>query len=101
MSAPSAFGSSSAVEIRSSRLIDSMSKRLAHMGAAGAQDLHHLVLILHRIEMRLHRLRLGHHFAQRQRGRKNLDENHVHREGGADDNRIRGTTDSETSSIAI
>ena len=45
----------------------------AHIGAAIAQYLHHLVPILHRVEMRLHRLRLGHHLAQRQRSRKNLD----------------------------
>ena len=49
-------------------------ERLAHMGAAVAQDLHHLGLVLHGIEMRLHRLRLSRHFAQRERGRKNLDE---------------------------
>ena len=54
-------------------------ERPAHMGAAGAQGLHHLVLVGHRIEMGLHCLRLNHHFAQRERGRKNLDEDQVHR----------------------
>ena len=59
---------------------------LAHVGAAIAQDLHHLGLILHPIKMRLDRLRLGHHLAQRQRSRKNLDQNHA-------DTRGRDTTE--------
>ena len=53
-------------------------ERLAHMGAAIAQDLHHLRPVLYRVEMRLHRLRLRCHFAQRQRSRKYLHENYVH-----------------------
>ena len=51
---------------------------LAHMGAAVAQNLHHLVLVADRIELRLHRLRLRHDLAERQRRRENLDEDHVH-----------------------
>ena len=57
-------------------------ERLAHMGAAVAQNLHHFRLILPRVEVRLHRLRLGHHLAQRERGRENLDEDHVHAGNG-------------------
>ena len=53
-------------------------ERPAHMGAPGAQRLDHLVLVGHGIEMGLHCLRLSHHFAQRERGRKNLDEDQVH-----------------------
>jgi hypothetical protein len=53
-------------------------ERPAHMGAAGAQGLHHLVLVGHGIEMGLPCLRLSHHFAQRERGRKDLDEDQVH-----------------------
>ena len=34
-----------------------------HMGAAVAQNLHHLGPVLRRVEMRLHRLWLGHYFA--------------------------------------
>ena len=49
----------------------------AHMGTAIAQNLHHLRLILHPVEMGLERLRLGHHLTQRQRSRKNLDQNHA------------------------
>ena len=78
MSAPTALGSSSAVAIRLVEIDRLDIERLAHMGAAVAQYLHHLVPILRRVEMRLHRLRLGHHLAQRQRSRENLDENHVH-----------------------
>src|SRR6516225_4146740 len=78
MPVPTAFWSSSAVAISSSTLIDSISERLAHMSAAGAQDLHHLVLIRHRIEMGLHVLRLSRNFAQRNRGCENLDEESFH-----------------------
>jgi hypothetical protein len=53
-------------------------KRLLHVGAAGAQDLHHLIAVSHRIEVRFHGLRLGHHLAERERSRKNLDEDRVH-----------------------
>ena len=62
---------------------------LAHMGAAVAQDLHHLVLVLDRIELRLHRLRLGHDLAERQRGRENLDEDGFH--VGTAGHPVRGT----------
>ena len=51
---------------------------LPHMGAAVAQDLHHLGSVLDRIEMGLDRLRRSRDFAQRQRSRKNFDENQVH-----------------------
>ena len=64
-------------------------ERLAHMGAAVAQDLHHRVLILDRIELRLHRLRLGHDLAERQRRREELDENHIH--AGDYGHSVRGT----------
>jgi hypothetical protein len=47
----------------------------AHMGAAGSQGLHHLVLVRHGIELGL---RLSRHLAQRKRGRKNLDEDGFH-----------------------
>ena len=57
-------------------------ERLAHMGAAVAQNLHHFRLILRRVEVRLHRLRLGHYLAQRERGRENLDKDHVHAGNG-------------------
>ena len=55
------------------------------MLAAVAQYLHHLGLILRRIEMRLDRLRLGRDFAQRERRRKKLDQDgvHVDCDGGA------------------
>ena len=62
---------------------------LAHMGAAVAQDLHHRVLVLGRIELRLHRLRLGHDLAERQRRREELDENHIH--AGDYEHSVRGT----------
>ena len=51
---------------------------LAHMGAAVAQDLHHLRLILHRVELGFDRLRGGRDLAERQRRREQLDENDVH-----------------------
>lgn len=53
-------------------------ERLLHMPAAVAQYLHHLALILDRIEMRLDRLRLGRNLAQRERRRKKLDQDGVH-----------------------
>ena len=53
-------------------------ERLLHMLAAVAQYLHHLVLILDRIEMRLDRLRLRRDLAQRERRRKKLDQDGVH-----------------------
>ena len=53
-------------------------ERLTHMGAAIAQDLHHLRPVLHRVEMRLHRLRLRRDLAQRQRSREDLYEKNVH-----------------------
>src|SRR5579862_2919808 len=52
---------------------------LAHMRTAVAQDLHHLGLVPNRIEMSLDRLGLGQDLAERQRGRKNLYKNRVHR----------------------
>ena len=58
-------------------------ERLSHMGAAVAQDLHHLVLILNRIEMRLDRLRRRRDLTECERRRKNLDQDDVHGEGGA------------------
>ena len=67
----------------SSRLIELDVEGLAHMGAARAQDLHHLVLVPHRVELRFHRLRLGHHLAQRKRGGENLDQDSFHLRGGA------------------
>ena len=94
---PTAAGSSSAVEIRSSTLIELDVERLAHMGAAVAQDLHHRVLILDRIELRLHRLRLGHDLAERQRRREELDENHIH--AGDYGHSVRGTQSLETTAI--
>ena len=51
---------------------------MAHMGAAVAQELHHLRLILRRIELSLHGLRLGRDLAERKRRRKNLDQNWLH-----------------------
>ena len=51
---------------------------LAHVGAAVAQDLHDFGPILHQVEMRLNRLRLRRHLAQRQRSRENLDEDGFH-----------------------
>ena len=78
MLAPTAVGSSSAVEIRSSRLIELDVERLPHMRAAGAQNLHHLVAIRHRVELGLDRLGLGHHLAECERRGKNLDEDNVH-----------------------
>ena len=75
-------------------------ERLAHMGAAGAQRLHHLVLVGHGIEMGLHRLRLGHDLAERERGRENLDEDQVHHGEGIN-SPVGGTPASGTASIAI
>ena len=49
-----------------------------HVGAAVAQNLHHLGTVLPDVKVRLHRLRLGRHLAQRQRGGKDLDQNQVH-----------------------
>ncbi len=94
---PTAAGSSSAVVIRSSTLIELDVERLAHMGAAVAQDLHHRVLVLDRIELRLHRLRLGHDLAERQRRREELDENHIH--AGDYGHSVRGTQSLKTTAI--
>ena len=52
---------------------------LLHVGAAIAQNLDDIVLILERIEVRLDGLRLSHHLAERKRGGKNLDEDRIHR----------------------
>ena len=41
---------------------------LAHMGAAGAQQLRHLLLVLGAVELRLHRLRRGRDLAERESG---------------------------------
>ena len=71
---------------------------LLHVRAAVAKKLHHLRLILRRIEMRLHRLGLGRDLAQRQRGGENLDQNGVHRERGG---QVRGRGDWITAIIAI
>ena len=74
MSAPMAFGSSSAVEMSSSRLIELDMEHMRHMGAAVAQQLHNRGFILNRIEMRLHGLRLRRYLAQGERGREKLDQ---------------------------
>ena len=62
---------------------------LAHMGAAVAQQLHHLVLVFDRIELRLHRVRVRRDLTERQRGREKLDKNGVH--GGRQHNPVLGT----------
>src|SRR6516164_9491915 len=56
-------------------------ERLLDVGAAGAQNLHHLVAVSHRIEVRFHRLWLGQDLTERERGRKNLNEDRVHGDG--------------------
>ena len=53
-------------------------ERLFQVGAAGMQDLHHLVAIGHRIEVRFNGLRLGQDLAERERSGKYLDEYRVH-----------------------
>ena len=47
---------------------------LAHVGAAVAQELHHLVLVPDRIELGLDRVRAGRDLAECQRGGEDLDE---------------------------
>src|SRR5262249_16514113 len=51
---------------------------LAHMRAACVQQLRHLRLVGVTVEPRLHCLRRNRHLAQRQRGRKYLDEEGFH-----------------------
>ena len=54
-------------------------ERLAHVAAAGAQQLHDLMLVLDRIEFGLDRLGSDRHLAEREGGRENLDEKGFHR----------------------
>ena len=52
---------------------------LAHMGAAGAQQLRHLLLVLGAVELRLHRLGRGRDLTECESGSKDLDEDRFHR----------------------
>ena len=54
---------------------------LAHMGAACAQELRDLLLILRAIELGLHRLRCGRDLTERQRSGKDLSEDGFHGSG--------------------
>ena len=54
-------------------------ERLAHVGAAGAQQRDDLVLILDRVEFGLDRVRPDRHLAECEGGRENLDEEGIHR----------------------
>ena len=51
---------------------------LAHMGAAGLQQLGDLLLVLRAVELGLDRLRRGRDLTERQRGREHLDEKRFH-----------------------
>ncbi len=74
----SPFGSSIAVEIRSSRLTSSMSNALRMLRAAVAQALRHHLAVAHRVELGFDLVRLRRDLTHRQRGRENLDQNCVH-----------------------
>ena len=56
-------------------------ERLAEVTAAVAQDLGDLRPIAGRVEARLDRVRTCRHLAERQKGRQNLDEDHIHEDG--------------------
>jgi hypothetical protein len=58
-------------------------ERLAHMGAAVAHDLGDFGLVAHGVELRLDRVRPCRHLAEREERRQNLDEDHVHEDGGS------------------
>jgi hypothetical protein len=51
---------------------------LAHMRAARVQQLRHLLLVSHAIELRLHRLRRGRDLTERKRGGEDLNEERFH-----------------------
>ena len=51
---------------------------LAHMGAAGLQQLGHLRLVLRAVELGFDRIRRGRDLTERQRGREHLDEEGFH-----------------------
>ena len=51
---------------------------LAHMGAAGLQQLGDLLLVLRAVELGLDRIRRGRDLTERQRGREHLDEKGFH-----------------------
>src|SRR6185295_16585506 len=54
-------------------------ERLAHVGAAGAQQRDNLVLILDWVELGLDRVRPNRHLAECEGGREDLDEEGIHR----------------------
>jgi len=51
------------------------------MAAAVAQDLRDLRPVTGRVEARLDRVQTCRHLAERQKGRQNLDQDHIHEDG--------------------